>query len=129
MDDRRDSPSASSTKKPPTQSKRQHRRHTQPLVTVGDAPVRAPSSLVLGPANGPERLSRGREPVPDVPLLTRGGVDQDEAEVRVVRVKGHAAADPVGVVVRVREDAGERSVAHDPEYRPDTLLPPRSPCW
>jgi hypothetical protein len=66
-------------------------------------------------------MPRGREPVPDIPLLAEGCVDQDEPEVRVVRVEGDAAADTVGVVVRVREDAGECAVGHDPEYRTEAM--------
>lgn len=75
-------------------------------------------------AGNPSRMS---------PWLDRGRVREDEPEVRLVGVQRHASCGPVGVVVRVREDAGERPVGrHEAQYRRDDLsatrcLPTGSP--
>ena len=65
----------------------------------------------------PSVSSRGRETVSDVAVLAERGVNQDEPKVWLIRVQRDAAGNPVRVVVRVREDAGEGPVAHDPQYR------------
>ena len=66
-------------------------RQTQPLVTVRDATECSPGGFILSLADGPKRLSCGRESVSDVPLLAEGGVNQDEPEVWLIRVQRDTA--------------------------------------
>ena len=100
-------------------------RQTEPLVPIGHATERAPRGFVLSPPDGAEGLSRGRESIPDVPLLTRRRVHEDETEVRFVGMQRDAAGGSVGVVVRVREDAGERAVGrHRPSVGERICHPP-----
>jgi hypothetical protein len=92
-------------------------RQIQPLVAVGDATQGSPRRFPLDSTDLTERLAGGGEAVADVSLLAEGGVDQDEPEVRVLRVPRDTAGDAVPVVVRMREDAGECPVANDEQYR------------
>lgn len=57
------------------------------------------------------------ESVSDVPLLAEGGVNQDEPEVGLIRVQRDTARSTVRVVVWMREDTREGSVAHSAQYR------------
>ena len=68
-------------------------RQAQPLVTVRARPG-PPRGLVLGLADRPKRRPGGREPVSDVPALAEGGVNQDEPEVRLIRVQRDSPAAP-----------------------------------
>lgn len=86
-------------------------RQTEPLMAVGNPSERSPRGLVIAAPNRTEGLARGREPVADVAELAVSCVDQNEAEVRVLGVEGDAAGRCVGVVIRMREHAGEGAVA------------------
>lgn len=86
-------------------------RQTKPLVTVRNAAECSPRGLIFALADRSERFARGREPVPDVPVLAERGVDQDKPEVWVIGVQRDAARGPVRVVVWMREDAGKGPVA------------------
>jgi hypothetical protein len=103
-------------------------RQAEPLVSVWRPADSAPRGLVLRPANGSERLSRGREPLPDGPLLAEGGVDQDEPELGVVGMQRHAPRDPVRVVVRMRDDAGEGPAARHDGHDIGRDVAPAGPC-
>lgn len=92
-------------------------RQTQPLVTVRDATECSPRAFILSLPDGPKRLWCGRESVSDVPLLAEGGVNQDEPEVWLIRVQRDTARSTVRVVVWMREDTREGSVAHIAQYR------------